>query len=1838
VIELSEYELRTLRQDGEFILLRGQRRHQNGASAPSILAVTPLAERPGSANRRRLEHEYSLRDELDEEWAVRPLALSQHEGRTTLVLDDPGGQPLDLILDGPMELAPFLALGASLATALSRLHSRGLIHKDVKPANVMADPAAGRAWLMGFGIASSLPRERQSLEPAESIAGTLAYMAPEQTGRMNRSIDSRSDLYSLGVTLYQMVTGSLPFAASAPMEWVHSHIARQPVPPSKRLKGIPGPVSAIIMRLLAKTAEKRYQTATAAALDLRRCQAEWKTRRRIAAFPPGKHDVPNLLFIPEKLYGRAKEIDALLASFDRVVASGATELVLVSGYSGVGKSSVVHELHKSLVPPQGLFASGKFDQYQRDIPYATLAQAFQGLIRAVLGKSDVELCQWRDALREALGPNGRLITDLVPDLKHIIGEQPPVPELPPQDAQGRFQLMFRRFISVFARPEHPLALFLDDLQWLDAATLDLLEDLVTRPEVRHLLLIGAFRDNEVNSAHPLMRKLGEIRRAGVTVQEILLAPLAERDLGRLLADTLHCGPERVASLAELIHEKTAGNPFFAIHFISALAGENLLTFDHAGNRWQWDLDRIRAKGYTDNVVDLMVGTLRRLPAATQKALQQLSCLGNSAEFAVLAAVYEDSKEELYAALQDAVRTGLVLRSERGYRFLHDRVQEAAYSLIPEAARGAAHLRIGRLLAANTPPEAIEDQIFEIVSQLNRGSRLITSAEEKQRVAELNLRAGRRAKSSTAYAAALAYLSAGLGLLTEESWRDRYDLIFHLELYAAECELLTASLLAAEARLSRLAHRARDRRHFADVARLRLTLYTTLDRSDRAVEVFLEYLRREGTDWSPHPTPAEVQGEFDRIVAQIGRRTIAELIDLPLMTDRCMFAALDVLTEMVTPALFTDVNLLSLVICRMVNLSLEHGNSDGSCFAYVWLGMIAGPHFHRYDSGYQFGRLGYDLVEKRGLRRLEARTYMSFGNLVIPWTKHVRTGRELVRRAFDTANRIGDLTFAAYSCNNLNTNLLAAGDALGEVQAEVENGLAFAQKARFGTVIDVITTQLALVRTLRGLTPKFGCFDQGPFQELAFERHLAGDVVLALPECWYWIRKLQARYFAGDYAAAVQAASRAQRLLWTSPSFFETAEYHFYGALALAAACDSAAAGERERHLGALAAHQAQLKIWAENCPENFANRTALVAAEIARLDGREVDAMRHYEQAVVSARDNGFIQNEAVAHELAAKYYAARGSATAACAHLEAAHGCFAHWGADGKVRQLERLHPRLRDRSAPAAADGNAGTSIEQLDVGTVIKASQALSSEMVLGKLIETLLRLAVEHAGAERGLLILVRGDELQIEAEATTGRGSIEVHVRKVAVTSADLPVAVLNYVIRTRSRVVLEDAFTHDSYGQDEYVLKKRARAALCLPVIKQTQLVGALYLENNLTPGAFTADRVAVLELLASQAAISLENARLYFDLQRSEDFLAKGQSINSTGSFGWNTVTGELYWSAQTYRIYEYDRAVKPTLELALARIHPEDRAARQQFAAPPSDARTNYEAEFRLLMPDGRVKHVQILAHAARDAAGNVEFVGLLKDITAARAAAEALRRTQSDLAHASRVTTMGELAASIAHEVNQPLTAVMNNANACLSLLPAGSANFDDIREALAEIVEDADRAGAVVARVRRLVRKAPFEKALQDLREVITDVLELIRPESAARGVTIRTEFSETLPLIMGDRVQLQQVLLNLAVNGLDAMSTIDEADRLLTIGVHPATLEGKPAVAVSVRDAGTGFKPEDKDRLFEAFYTTKPQGTGLGLAISRSIIEAHGGRLWAQANPGPGATFIFEVPAAGGEAS
>jgi PAS domain S-box-containing protein len=1593
ITEPSGYVLEQLREGADFTVYRGR---QCGSLTP-VLAVALAAERPSPQGLRRLEHENNLAAELDAAWAAKPLALTRHEGQTVLILKDPGGEPLDLVLERnkgqTLDQARLLRVAISLANVLGHVHRQGLIHKDIKPAHVFVD-GDDNVWLTGFGIASRMPHERQAPEPPEIIAGTLAYMAPEQTGRMNRSIDTRSDLYSLGITLYQMLTGHLPFDAADPLEWVHCHIARQPTPPDER-GAVPEPLSAITMKLLAKNAEERYQTASGLEADLRRCLAQWQSDGRIDAFPLGAHDASDRLLIPEKLYGREGEIDVLLAAFDRVVTHGTPELVLVSGYAGVGKSSVVNELHKALVPPRGLFASGKFDQYKRDIPYATLAQAFQTLIRQILVKNEAEVERWRGSLQEAIGPNGQLIVNLIPELEFIIGKQPPAAELPPRDAQNRFQLVFRRFLGAFARKEHPLALFLDDLQWMDAASLELLEYLVTNSETQHLMMVGAYRDNEVGAAHPLMRTLEAIRKAGAPVEEIVLAPLGIDDVGRLVADALHCEADSSHPLAKLVHEKTGGNPFFTIQFLTALAEEGLVRRDPDAAAWIWDVARIRAQGYTDNVVDLMVEKLKRLSETAQKALQQLACLGNVVEIASLSMVFGESEETIHTSFLEAVRTGLILRLENSYAFLHDRIQEAAYALIRGGDRAGAHLGIGRVLLASMSEGQLTEHVFDVANQLNRGAALLIDRDEKAQVATIDLRAGRRAKASAAYASARQYFSTGMALLDDRDWSSQYELTFSLWLERAECELLSGNFEKAEQLIGELLQRGVSNVDQATASRLKVRLHIVKGKYQQAVPTALACLRLFGIDLPAHPTWEQIQTEYEMVWRTLDGRPIESLIDLPPMTDPDQQAAMQALSELQPAAYFTDRPLACLQALRMVNIAVRHGTSAASALAYGYLATTLGPVFHRYDLGYRFAKLACNLVEKHGFVASRGRVYFSMGRVAF-WTQPLATAIDLMRATLRGAIDAGDLPLACYSMCNCVTGLLLRNDPLDAAWRESEKGLDFAEKAEFRDAAAIFVSQQRFIATMQGRTTTFSTYNDEQFDEATFEEQLRGSGSFPLI-CAYWTLKLKARFLSGDYAEALAAADQVKPHLSAAAGQINLLEYFYYTALTVAALYENASADEQAGWRDLLAAHREQLREWVENYPPTFADKHLLVSAEIARLEGGALDAMQLYGQAIQSAREHGFVQNEGVANEVAARFYATRGFEVIAHMYLRNARNCYDRWGAHGKVKQLDERFPRLHEERLPASTASTIGTPVRLLDVETVVKASQALSSEIVLSKLIEKLMQIAVEHAGADRALLILLKGSEPQIEAEATSGQGKPKVSVREKLITPLDLPQSALQYVFRTGERVVLDDASAANLYSEDEYVRQRSPRSVLCLPIVKQAKLIGALYLENNLTPRAFTSDRVAVLELLASQAAISIENATLFSDLRCSEAYLAQGQSISHTGSYGWNLSSGEVYWSEETYHIYEIDRAVKPTRELGFQVVHPDDRDRLQQTLDQATRERSDIDFAYRSLMPDGSVKYLHALSRALETSSGGLEFVGAVTDVTAAKQAEERIRQSE-------------------------------------------------------------------------------------------------------------------------------------------------------------------------------------------------------------------------------------------------
>ncbi|WP_437293395.1 AAA family ATPase [Sorangium sp. So ce426] len=1470
-----------LHQGAETILYRA-RRAEDGR--PVVLKVL----RRDHASPRalgRLHHEHELARALDTTAVVKARAIEVFGDQVALVLEDFGGRSIDRLLDGDGPMRPmrpmcgmsierFVPLALRLTDALAELHRHRIIHKDIKPQNLLCNPDTGEVKITDLGIACLLPRGSQDLARDGLIEGTLAYMAPEQTGRMNRWIDERTDLYSLGVTFYEMLTGALPFQASDPVAWVHCHIAQAPRPPHALVPSIPPLLSAVVLKLLSKAAEERYQSALGLRHDLDRCSSQLRATGAIEPFPLGERDLSDRFRVPQRLYGREREIEALLAAFERVVSNGRPELALVSGYSGIGKSSLVAELHRPVVRERGAFLFGKFEQLKRDVPYHAFLQAFRALLQEILCASEEQLERWRERLREAVGQDGGLLADVLPELALLLGPQPPVPELPPTEAQGRLHAALQRLVAACARNEHPVALFLDDLQWADAASLLLLEQLATYTGSEHLLLIGAYRDNEVGPAHPLRLTLAEVQKRGAAVSELVLAPLSAAHVGALVAEAVHARTEEVEPLSRLVHEKTGGNPFFVLQFLFELHQEGLITFDAERRVWRWDIAAIHDKGFTDNVVELMVGKLKRLSLPARDALKLGACLGSSLDLDTLAIVARRSAEALRGALEEAVREGLLLRRDSGYRFLHDRVQQAAYSLIPTEQLAEVHLRIGQLLVKAQRPGERDESLFDVVGHLNRGAALLRSQVERDDLAALNLRAGRKAKAAAAFQSAAALLAAGLSLLAPGRWEARHELTYELTFERAHVAYITGGFDEAERLLEELMERARTRTETAAAVELAVALNVTRGRHARAVEIGLGWLRACDIALPLCPSDAQVDEETEHVWRDLGDRAIADLVHLPRMTRPEIESAMGVLNGVSLPAFFMDANLHYLIVLRMVQLSLRHGNADSSSNAYTFFARVIGPRYGRYQEGYLFGKLGHDLAQRSGLLTTRSVVLTMFGQHIVFWTRHYRETYPYTRAGFSAAVESGNLNDACYNCMWAEIFPLLSGEPLEDVLRAVEERLGFVRRAGYALPHRVLFSIYAMIQALRGRPARLSAVDGSALDPPAFEASLEeGDPPLV--RAIHYNLKAQARFLIGPPGAAFAAVTRGRaEHPYKVESNVIIAESFYYLALSLAA-LSSEAHEARPAPRGDLPEElldcERQLGAWARSCPENFLHKHALVRAEIARLRGQEPQAMRLYEQAISSARENGFVQHEAIACELAAGFYRACGLSTSADAYLREARAGYFRWGAHAKVEQLDQRYPHLAPRK-PIAPTVTFAVRAEQFDVLSVVTASQSISGELKLPRLLEMLLRIVVEHAGAGEGVVLLVREDRLSIAAAISTSRSTSGSAARLLDAGEAAataLPQSVLNYVRRSHERVLLDDAAGRHPFSEDAYFKQRGAGSALCLPIVRQARLLGLLYLENRLITGAFTPGRLTVLELLASQSAISLENAILYADIEQ---------------------------------------------------------------------------------------------------------------------------------------------------------------------------------------------------------------------------------------------------------------------------------------------------------------------------------------------------------------------------------
>ncbi|MEG3847384.1 AAA family ATPase [Microcoleus sp. herbarium19] len=1760
---LSQYRIHsTLHEGVETIVYRGQ---IPGSPETTILKLLK-AEYPTLQGITRLKHEYQIRQHFNHPQIVKFINLENFNHRTALLVEDFGGKSLHLAMrEAKITLDQFLKIAIDVTKALEYLHKNQVIHKDIKPSNIIVNPQTNIVKLTDFGIASRLTKENPLFNNPGTIEGTLVYMSPEQTGRMNRTLDYRTDFYSLGVTFYEMLAGRLPFASNDPLEIVYNHIASQPIPVHQLNPEIPTVISEVVQKLMAKNAEDRYQSAAGILADLEICLNSLQNRGEITNFLPGLLDVLSQLLIPQKLYGREKQVNQLLAAFERVATDFPTSkqvnqepnkpasLILVSGYSGIGKSALVHEISKPITRLKGYFVSGKFDQFKRNIPYASFSQALGSLMRQILTEPTAKIQELRDKLLTALESNRQIIADIIPEVELIIGKQPsdeksinPV-SANPTESQNRFNRAFKEFIRVFTQPEHPLVIFLDDLQWADSATLKLMELLVTDPETKYLLFVGAYRDNEVSPIHPLMQTIDEIEEiASTKIDNIILEPLDLANITQLMSDTLN-DAEGVADLADLILLNTAGNPFFLTQLLQGLYQENLLKFDFnplsgkdlgkIQGSWQWNLEEIKAVGITDkSVVELVVRRIQQLPESTQSALKLAACMGDKFTLNVLSIVSEQSPSTIANQLEPALQMGLVLPLNENYKiprvfeqallsdeqvdteeitelqfctiksqvaqvkykFFHDRVQQAAYSMIPEFDKQQTHLKIGQFLLSKggrggrTPTESeIKDNIFELVNQLNIGADLLSDYPKKLQLAELNLIAGKKALEANAYETAAKYLNAGLQLLAEDSWISDYELTLSLYVATIEAEYLNTNYQQAKSLIDIAIAQANTVLDRVKIYTKKIQFYTMQGDFTAGIDSGLEILTILGTDL---PTDAKGMSEMSQdLRSQLTFDTseIAKLADLPLMEDPIQLAAADILVSMIPPVYFARPELLGPLILSIVNLAVNHGNSASSTYGYCLYGMLLCSTFGDIEAGYEFGRLSLKVLDKFPAHPIKCQVYKVFVTHIQPWKEPLSAALPNFITAIKTGLETGNFEYTNYGSAEYCIYLFFTGKNLESIAKETEyyEILLDKLKLEFGMFYLKVGRQVAFNLAKNFQNP---CILTGT----SFSEDTMLPVIIEanymMPLFCFYLFKLMLFYLFKNAESAIIEAARCSELVHGVVGTIFVAEQNFYHSLSLLANYSSQSKSAQKASIQIVEANQQQMQKWAFHAPMNFQHKYDLVSAEKARVLNH-LGVMEYYDSAIAGAKAQGYLHEEALANELAGEFYLSSRRKKIAKVYLTEAYYAYIRWGALAKVEDLESRYdflklqthsPEIPREDALRNITGSSSTNSfsSALDLASFIKFSQAISSEIVLENLSSKLIQILLENAGAQKAVLLLQKNDKLYVEAVGNATEKMANVWQSIPLENCQTLPISVVNYVLHTRKNLILNDAQVAEHFQSDTYIQNFQSRSILCLPILYQSQLQGIIYLENNLTVGAFTQERVEVLNVLVAQAAIAIINAQLYAQVRASESQLRQFFDAIPVGVFITNQ-HGKPHYANESAKEILGKGIVDSSSTEELTEVYQAYLAGSDQIypadRAPIARALqgVNTKVDDMEIRQSGKNIPIEVLATPIYDEAGNIAYaIAAFSDITERKkheaerekyldelskvncdlAAANeqledysqtleekvesrtaALQAAQKQIIAQEKLSSLGALTAGVAHELKNPLNFVNNYAELSVEL---------------------------------------------------------------------------------------------------------------------------------------------------------------------------------------------------------
>jgi predicted ATPase/signal transduction histidine kinase/tRNA A-37 threonylcarbamoyl transferase component Bud32 len=1811
------------------IIYRGTRE----SDSTSVILKTLKAEYPTLEEITRLRHEYKILQRLNIEGVVKALSLETYNNKLALILEDFQGISLHTWLKTQkISILFFLSLARQLAEILHELHQNYIIHKNIKPHNILINPQTEQIKLIDFSIASRLSRENPTISTPNLLEGTLAYMSPEQTGRMNRSLDYRTDFYSLGVTFYEMLTNRLPFASNDPIELVHCHIAKTPTPPHQLNVEIPQALSSIVMKLLAKTSEDRYQSAFGLKVDLEEIWEKLQVSSQLEDFIPGRLDRSGCFLIPQKLYGREREVTALINAFERT-SKGSSELMLVSGYSGIGKTSVVNEVHKPIVAKRGYFISGKFDQFKRNIPYAALIQAFQELIRQLLTESSEKIAIWKEKLQEALGSNGRVIMDVIPEVNLIVGQQPDVAILGSIESQNRFNRVFQQFLSVFTKPEHPLVIFLDDLQWADLASLKLLELLIANPNSQYLLLIGAYRDNEVSPTHPTMLAIKEIQKNGAIVNSVDLQSLKIDSVTQLVCDTLD-RTQKAHDLAELIFKKTQGNPFFITQFFKTLHLEKQLIFDFMEGCWKWDIKEIQTLGITDsNVVELVVTNIQRLPESAQEILKLAACIGNQFTLDILVIVSKETPSSIANKLWSALQMGLILplsndykiplvfeegdwrfktRQQHSvysdsanassaatltppisYKFLHDRVQQAAYSLIPDDHKKATHLRIGQLLLEKTANLALEDHIFDIVNQLNIGVDLITAETEKEELANLNLIAGRKAKAALAYEPAARYLTMGLELLAEIGWKRQYELTLALHIEAAEVAYLNTDFERTEQLIQAVLQQGRTLLHKVKAFEIKIQAYIARGQLLEAVKMALQILKLLGVNLPEQPKKLDSFLGLVRTQMNLSFKPIKDIYNLPQMTDPIQLAAMSIMNIIFAAVFITVPDLFPLTVFKQINLSIKYGNAPTSAFAYANYGLILCGIVGNIEIGSQFGQLALSLLEQLNANPLKAKIFFLVNFFVRHWKEPLRSILTPLQEGYQIGLETGDIEYAAHCECVRNLASVFSGQELECVEREMANfhQVTVQLKQELNQRYNGLHWQAVL--NLLGQAENLCCLRGGAYDELRMlPIHLAANDRTGIFYVYFW--KLLLCYLFGSFREAVKNADCAKNYLQGATGSFPVPILYFYDSLARLSVWNEVDRSEQKHLLKQVTSNQNKMKEWAYYAPMNYQHKYDIVEAEKARILRKNGTASELYHRAIIGAKDNGYIQEEALANELSAKFYLANGKEKIAQPYLIDAYYGYARWGAKAKVRDLEARYPqsiakatsrdtyrsRIPDEtlSSPKATTSTMIEDSRVLDLATVMKASLALSEEIVLDKLLSKLMKVIIEHAGAQKGFLIVEKSGRLFVEAARAIDSEEVMVLHSIPVENNLTIPAAIINYVERTQETLVLNDAAKETIFATDSYIVTNQPKSVLCSPIINQGKRIGILYLENNQCTGAFTSERLEVLNILTSQAAISLENARLYNNLE---------------------TANSQLEEAKQ--QLEEYSHTLEAKVEDRTQELQEKNRQLEQTLVE---------------------------------------------------------LRTAQKQIVAQEKLASLGALTAGIAHEIRNPLNFVTSLAtlseglttelsNALESQVEQGEgASPDAIRDLLTylkrnvcEINQQGQRANTIIQSMLMHAHSNSSQSQTTDLNALVTQAAQLAyhsqRAKESSFHLTLNINCDDSIGQLELFPSDFSRAIINIVDNACYATLTKHkQSNSSFTPTVNVTTKNCDVAVEIRIQDNGIGIAPDIREKIFNPFFTTKPtgQGTGLGLSLTHDIIVGqHRGTLDVKSELGAYTEILITLP-------